>query len=114
VNLIHNERLKLSATWLNGLATAAVAVGSIAPSIAAVTGASSPDCSGRPRRVLAFGRDGPTFRSTRSSRTPERHAMSPHDYTWLLFATPAAVVAIGALVYFVAIRQDRPGSQHGR
>jgi hypothetical protein len=42
VNLIHNERLKLSATWLNGLATAAVAVGSIAPSIAAVTGATSP------------------------------------------------------------------------
>jgi len=40
--------------------------------------------------------------------------MSPHDYTWLLFATPAAVAAIGALVYFVATRQDRPGNQHGR
>lgn len=42
MNLVHNERIKLSATWLNGLATAAVAVGSIAPSIAAVTGATSP------------------------------------------------------------------------
>jgi hypothetical protein len=42
VNLIHNERTKLTATWLNGLATAAVAVGSIAPSIAAVSGTISP------------------------------------------------------------------------
>ena len=42
MNLIHNERTKLTATWLNGLATAAVAVGSIAPSIAAVSGTISP------------------------------------------------------------------------
>lgn len=42
MNLIHNERIKLTATWLNSIAAAAVAVGAIAPSIAAVTGATSP------------------------------------------------------------------------
>lgn len=46
MTLIHNERIKLSATWLNGLATAAVAVGSIAPSIAAVSGTISPILAG--------------------------------------------------------------------
>jgi cytochrome c-type biogenesis protein CcmH/NrfF len=40
--------------------------------------------------------------------------MSPHDYTWLLFATPAAVAAIGALVYYATARQDRAESHHGR
>jgi hypothetical protein len=40
--------------------------------------------------------------------------MSPHDYTWLLFATPAAVALIGAFVYFVTGRQDRAGSHHSR
>ncbi|TXM66295.1 hypothetical protein FV226_23765 [Methylobacterium sp. WL12] len=42
MSLIHNERTKLSATWLNSIAAAAVAVGGIAPSIAAVTGTLSP------------------------------------------------------------------------
>lgn len=33
--------------------------------------------------------------------------MSPHDYTWLLFATPAAVVLLGAFVYVATGLQDR-------
>lgn len=41
MSLIHNEQTKLTATWLNGIAIAAVAVGGIAPSIAAVTGTTS-------------------------------------------------------------------------
>ena len=41
VSLVHNERTKLSATWLNGVAIAAVAVGAIAPSIAAFAGTMS-------------------------------------------------------------------------
>jgi hypothetical protein len=40
--------------------------------------------------------------------------MSPHDYTSLLFATPAAVAAIAALVYYVTGRQDRTSRQHGQ
>lgn len=32
--------------------------------------------------------------------------MSPDDPTWLLFATPAAVAALGAFVYSVTARQD--------
>ena len=114
VSLIHNERTKLTATWLNGLATAAVAVGSIAPSIAAVSGTISPILAARTRPVLAFRRCGPTFQCARRSWAPEGYAMSPHDYTWLLFATPAAVAAIGALVYYVTARQDRAESHHGR
>ena len=41
MGLVHNEKTKLTATWANGVATAAVAVGGIAPSIAAVTGSMS-------------------------------------------------------------------------
>ncbi|MGD0110056.1 MAG: hypothetical protein ABSC06_39485 [Rhodopila sp.] len=37
---IHNERTKLTATWLNGLATAATAAGAIAPAAAASFGIS--------------------------------------------------------------------------
>ena len=38
MHLVHNEKIKLTATWLNGIAVAAVAVGGIAPSIAIVAG----------------------------------------------------------------------------
>lgn len=41
LNLIRNERLKLSATYLNGIAIALMAVGGFAPSISVVTGASA-------------------------------------------------------------------------
>lgn len=40
--------------------------------------------------------------------------MSPHDYTWLLFATPVAVAAVGAIVYYVTGRQDRVTDARGR
>ena len=39
MTLVHNERTKLTATWLNSIAAAAVAVGGIGPTIAAATGA---------------------------------------------------------------------------
>ena len=42
VKLIRNERTKLTATWLNGLAVAAVAVGGIAPTVAIFAGSASP------------------------------------------------------------------------
>lgn len=42
MTLIHNERTKLTATWLNSIAAAAVAVGAIAPSITAAAGTISP------------------------------------------------------------------------
>jgi hypothetical protein len=38
--VIHNERTKITATWLNGLATAATAAGAIAPAAAASYGIS--------------------------------------------------------------------------
>ncbi|WP_267359343.1 MULTISPECIES: hypothetical protein [unclassified Methylobacterium] len=38
MSLIHNERTKLTATWLNSIAAAAVAVGGISPTIAAASG----------------------------------------------------------------------------
>lgn len=40
LNLVRNERLKLSATYLNGIAIALIAVGGFAPSISVLTGAS--------------------------------------------------------------------------
>ena len=33
--------------------------------------------------------------------------MSPHDYTWLLFASPLMVAAAGAAVFFITGWQDR-------
>ena len=37
---VHNEQTKLTATWLNGVAIATVAVGGIAPLVAVVIGTS--------------------------------------------------------------------------
>ena len=38
VSLVHSEQTKLTATWLNGIAVAAVAVGGIAPFVAVAVG----------------------------------------------------------------------------
>lgn len=35
MTLVHNEQTKLTATWLNGIATAVLAVGGFAPTVAA-------------------------------------------------------------------------------
>ena len=40
-SLVHDEQTKLTATWLNGIAVAAVAVGGIAPFAAVVVGTTS-------------------------------------------------------------------------
>ena len=42
MSLVRNEQTKLTATFLNGIAIAAVAVGIIAPGTAAVLGTASP------------------------------------------------------------------------
>lgn len=42
LKLIRNERAKLTATWVNGLAIASVAVGGIAPTVAIFSGTASP------------------------------------------------------------------------
>jgi hypothetical protein len=42
VSLVHNERTKLTATWLNSQATALVAAGTFAPAAALVYGLSRP------------------------------------------------------------------------
>ncbi len=39
--LIHNERTKLTAAWLNALATALIAAGAFAPAVARVYGLSA-------------------------------------------------------------------------
>jgi hypothetical protein len=41
MSLIHNERVKYLATWLNGIATAAVAAGVISPLVAITYGFAS-------------------------------------------------------------------------
>ncbi len=42
MSVVHNERVKLTATFLNGLGIAAFAVGGLAPSLAAVNAGSGP------------------------------------------------------------------------
>ncbi|GJE59842.1 hypothetical protein [Methylobacterium trifolii] len=42
MSLVHNEQTKLTATLFNGIAIAAVAVGTIAPGTAALLGTASP------------------------------------------------------------------------
>lgn len=41
MSLVHNERTKLTATFLNGVAIAVVAIGGLAPAVAVVGGASN-------------------------------------------------------------------------
>lgn len=42
MSLIHNERTKLSATYLNGVAIAVMAVGGLGPLIAVLNGGTAP------------------------------------------------------------------------
>jgi len=51
MSLVHNEQTKLSAAWLNTLATALVAAGTFAPFAALLYGLSSPTVS---RTALAL------------------------------------------------------------
>jgi len=52
--LVANERTKLTASWLNGLATALVAAGVFAPVVALLYGVSQPAASGLPLLVLTI------------------------------------------------------------
>ncbi|MFC3124499.1 hypothetical protein ACFOD4_05440 [Pseudoroseomonas globiformis] len=45
-NLVHNERLKLTAGWLNTLASASVVAGGISPLVAILYGFSQPHQAG--------------------------------------------------------------------
>lgn len=51
MSLIHNERIKLLATYLNGLAIAVFAVGALAPIFSSLYGSSS---GGQSRTVIAI------------------------------------------------------------
>jgi hypothetical protein len=42
LSLVHNERVKLTATYLNGLAIAIFAVGGLAPLVAVLSGTANP------------------------------------------------------------------------
>lgn len=53
--LVHNERTKLTASWLNTLATALVAAGVFAPGVAVLYGLSRPVPSGLPLLLLTAG-----------------------------------------------------------
>jgi hypothetical protein len=55
MHLVHNERTKLTATWLNGLATALVAAGFFAPAAALLYGLSQPAIGAAYTLALAFG-----------------------------------------------------------
>jgi hypothetical protein len=52
MSLIHNERIKLTATWLNTLAAASVVTGAIAPLVAIILGVQA--SSGVSTRTLVF------------------------------------------------------------
>jgi len=43
--LVHNERTKLTASWLNALATALIAAGTFAPLVALLYGVSAPSAN---------------------------------------------------------------------
>lgn len=53
--LIHNERTKLTASWLNTLATALIAAGAFAPIVALVYGLSPMSADGSRLSLVALG-----------------------------------------------------------
>jgi hypothetical protein len=54
MHLIHNERTKLTATWINTLAAALIAAGAVAPVAAVLYGLSALPISPGRLTVLAF------------------------------------------------------------
>jgi hypothetical protein len=55
MHLVRNERTKLTASWLNTLATALIAAGTFAPVAATLYGLSSPTTSSTYLGLLAVG-----------------------------------------------------------
>ena len=55
MHLVHNERTKLTAGWLNALATALVAAGAFAPAAALLYGLSPPALGAESMIVIALG-----------------------------------------------------------
>jgi hypothetical protein len=105
LNLIHNERTKLSATALNGVAIASIVAGFITPLAALTFGVSGP--VGRGVLVTALASFawlavglGLHFLARALGR-PQRM----NSYL-LLFAGPVLALAAGLAIYFLATRPE--------
>jgi hypothetical protein len=72
MHLVHNERTKLIASWLNTLATALIAAGFFAPAAALVYGLSHPAIGAGYMLALAVGCLGPGGRLTYARQNDAR------------------------------------------
>jgi len=108
LSLIHNERTKLTANWLDRAGTAAVAIGVIAPIAAAVFGYGNPPFStGRLAIGVAFWfftRN----RTTSHCEAPLEEATAMNSVEFLAFVgAPLMLLATGVGVYFLTGWLDR-------
>jgi hypothetical protein len=107
MSLVHNERTKLTANWLDRASTAAITLGVVAPLAAAVFGYPSPPVSAVNLFIgiaVVFGRARPTF----SRKTPSREAPTMDAVEILAFVgAPLLLLTVGVVVYVVTGWSDR-------
>jgi hypothetical protein len=107
VSLVQNEQVKLTATYLNGLAIAIFAVGGLAPVVGVVSGDGAND-SRRNRHC----HDRLRLRQRRPTSCRERHLEGAEAVTWaqiasLYIAPVGAVIIAAGLYYFTGPPADR-------
>ena len=106
MSLVHNERTKLTANWLNTLAAGIILTGAVAPLVAAIYGLPGPARelhSNNPSGAgLACGRYRPTYNCAMASSEAE---MSWFQF-YAFFISPLLVLGIGVLVAYVTGRSD--------
>lgn len=103
MSLIHNERAKLTATYINGIAIAIFAVGSFAPALNTSPGSIRADI-GPTDRNLPRSEPHTTFDS---ETVPQEAVMSNLEYLLLTSIAPLGALVIAVALYYGTRRHDR-------
>jgi hypothetical protein len=104
VSLVHNEQTKLTATWLNGIAIASIAVGGIAPFVAAILGTSGFVPAFVTGGDLVDDRSGPTLDGETDLAEVDRMTGTE---IYAFFISPLLVGAVCLLMIWLTGREDR-------
>jgi hypothetical protein len=97
--VIHNERIKLLASLLNGIASSAIVAGVVAPIAAAVVFEHPEFRPGAAIFAYSFGPGSAPFYTWAATPSWEGCAMSNFEFFYLVVG-PIAMLSIGAVLFF--------------
>jgi hypothetical protein len=114
MSLIHNERTKLTANWLNTLAAGIILTGAVAPLVAAIYGLPGPARAS----YLGNNPSGARLACSRNRLTCNRAMdFAEAEMSWFqfyaFFVSPVLVLAIGVAVAYVTGRAGNSAEDPG-